>query len=167
VHSAWLESLVGPITVVTDGVVLHRVRWGKEPADAQGPVSEEAETGGGPAVAAAAELAQYFAGRRTGFDLSPDWERIDETAAQVLRTLVRVAPYGKTVSYGELTTAAGLPITESRAVGTYLNGNPWPIVVPCHRVVMTDGSLGGFGSGRWRKEALLRLEGVLPEPLFG
>ena len=155
--TACLDSPVGPITVVADGHALHRVRFGREDGE---------HVPGGLAERAAAELVEYFAGGRTEFDLTPDWQRLDETAAHVLRTLVRIAPYGQTVSYGELTTAAGLPITESRAVGTYLNGNPWPVVVPCHRVVMTDGSLGGFGSGRWRKEELLRLEGVLPATLF-
>lgn len=158
-HSAWLDTVVGPVTVVADDGVLHRVRFGREDGE-PGPPD-------GVAAVAARQLAEYFAGDRTEFDVTPAWERIDETAALVLRTLVRVAPYGHTVSYGELTTAAGLPITGSRAVGTYLNGNPWPVVVPCHRVVMTDGSLGGFGSGRWRKEELLRLEGVLPATLFG
>lgn len=155
---AWLDSPVGPVTVVADGDVLHRVRFGREEGEPAPPDAIAAR--------AAAELVEYFAGERTEFDLTPDWALLDETAAHVLRTLVRIAPYGHTVSYGELTTAAGLPITESRAVGTYLNANPWPLVVPCHRVVMTDGSLGGFGSGRWRKEELLRLEGVLPATLF-
>jgi methylated-DNA-[protein]-cysteine S-methyltransferase len=160
-YNASLNSPVGPITVVTDGSVLHRVRFGgAKDVDGDPAVPDSL------AAMAAAELVEYFAGERTGFDLTPDWERIDEAAAHVLRTLVRIAPYGRTTSYGDLTTAAGLPITESRAVGTYLNGNPWPIVVPCHRVVMTDGSLGGFGSGRWRKEELLRLEGILPATLF-
>lgn len=158
-HTAWLDSPVGPVTVVADGEVLHRVWFGREDGESSPP--------GGLAARAAAELAEYFAGERTEFDLILDWGRLDETAAHVLRTLVRIAPFGHTVSYGELTTAAGLAISESRAVGTYLNGNPWPLVVPCHRVVMTDGSLGGFGSGRWRKEELLRLEGVLPATLFG
>ncbi|HET8641458.1 MAG TPA: methylated-DNA--[protein]-cysteine S-methyltransferase [Pseudonocardiaceae bacterium] len=158
-HTAWLDSPVGPVTVVADGDVLHRVRFGREDGEPSPP--------GGLAARAATELVEYFAGERTEFDLIPDWGRLDETAAHVLRTLVRIAPFGHTVSYGELTTAAGLAISESRAVGTYLNGNPWPLVVPCHRVVMTDGSLGGFGSGRWRKEELLRLEGVLPATLFG
>ena len=159
-HSAWLDSPVGPVTVVMAGGLLYRVRFGR--ADTGGPDEAEADV----VAAARRQLVEYFAGDRTEFDLLPDWERVAEPAAHVLRTLVRVAPYGHTVSYGELTTAAGLPVSESRAVGTYLNGNPWPLVVPCHRVVMTDGSLGGFGSGVWRKEALLRLEGVLQETLF-
>lgn len=160
-HNATLDSPVGPITVVADGETLRRVRFGRPKADDGEPAPS-----GSTAATAAAELTEYFAGRRTDFDVTPEWSRLDETAAHVLRTLCGIAPHGHTVSYGELTTAAGLPVTESRAVGTYLNANPWPLVVPCHRVVMTDGSLGGFGSGRWRKEALLRLEGVLPATLF-
>jgi methylated-DNA-[protein]-cysteine S-methyltransferase len=166
VYTATLDSPVGPFTVVADDVVLHRVRLGGE-AGKPAPAGEPgAAPDGSLAARAAAELTEYFAGDRHEFDLTPDWQSLDRTAALVLRTLVRIAPYGHTVSYGDLAAAAGLPITESRAVGTFLNGNPWPVVVPCHRVVMTDGSLGGFGSGRWRKEELLRLEGVLPATLF-
>jgi methylated-DNA-[protein]-cysteine S-methyltransferase len=157
-HSAWLDSPVGTITVVAGDAFVHRVRFDREDGTPAPP--------GSLAAMAAAELTEYFAGGRHEFGLTPDWQRLDAVAARVLQTLVRIAPYGRTVSYGELTTAAGLSISESRAVGVVLNGNPWPVVVPCHRVVMTDGSLGGFGSGRWRKEELLRLEGVLPSTLF-
>ena len=170
-HTAWLDSPVGPLTVVAGDGLLVRVRFGRKAAEgvepSEPPAPSEPDGAGDAAARAIAELAEYFAGERTEFDLEPDWRRVDETAATVLRTLVRIAPYGHTVSYGELTTASGLPAAESRAVGNYLNRNPWPVVVPCHRVVMTDGSLGGFGGGRWRKEGLLRLEGVLPAPLFG
>src|SRR5215468_8077361 len=97
-----------------------------------------------------------------------DWPRLDEQPAHVLATLVKAARFGCTVSYGELAVAAGLrdPVA-SRVVGQVLNANPWPVLVPCHRVIMADGSLGGFGGGVWRKERLLRLEGALPATLFG
>lgn len=160
-HAAWLDSPVGTITVLAGETLVRSVRFGRDDSTLSTPAPA-----GSLAARAAAELTEYFAGARHEFDLTPDWQRLDPIAASVLRTLVRIAPYGKTVSYGDLTTAAGLPITDSRAVGVVLNGNPWPVVVPCHRVVMTDGSLGGFGSGRWRKEELLRLEGVLPATLF-
>jgi len=127
---------------------------------------------GSLAARAAAELAEYFAGRRSSFDVLPDWSRLSAEPARVLATLVRIAPYGRTVSYGELAAASGLHDdpklgqVASRMVGQVLNANPWPVLVPCHRVVMSDGSLGGFGGGLWRKEALLRLEGVLPATLW-
>ena len=69
-------------------------------------------------------------------------------------------PYGATTTYGELARRAGNP-RAARAVGTFMNRNPIPIVLPCHRVVGSDGRLVGYGGGIDRKEALLRLEGVI------
>lgn len=159
--TAVVDSPVGPLAVEADGEVLWRVRFGA--ADA---VPDAAP--GSLAERAAAELAEYFAGSRTVFDVQPDWSRLAGEPARVLATLVRIAPFGNTVSYGELAAAADLrDAVASRVVGQVLNANPWPVVVPCHRVVMADGSLGGFGGGVWRKEALLRLEGVLPATLWG
>jgi methylated-DNA-[protein]-cysteine S-methyltransferase len=158
---AVVDSAVGPIAVECDGAQLLRVRFAADAAVAN------AEPGS-LAARLAAELAEYFAGERTEFTVEPDWTLVDETSARVLAELVRRAPFGRTVSYGELAVAAEItdPIG-ARVVGQVLNANPWPVLVPCHRVVMADGSLGGFGSGVWRKEALLRHEGVLPATLFG
>ena len=160
VQTAVLDSAVGPLSVEADDAAVLRVRFGAVDAVADA-------VPGSLAARAAAELAEYFAGSRAVFEVRPDWPRIDEESAHVLSTLVRVAPFGRTVSYGELAAAAGLhdPVA-SRVVGQVLNANPWPVLVPCHRVVMADGSLGGFGGGVWRKEALLRLEGVLPATLW-
>ncbi|MGH3994836.1 MAG: methylated-DNA--[protein]-cysteine S-methyltransferase, partial [Pseudonocardiaceae bacterium] len=160
VQVAVVASAVGPLAVEAGEDTVRRVRFGAErtvPDAAAGSLASRA----------AAELGEYFAGARTAFDVRPDWSLLDETAARVLATLVEIAPFGRTVSYGELAAAAGLqdPVA-SRAVGQVLNANPWPVLVPCHRVVMADGSLGGFGGGVWRKEALLRLEGVLPATLW-
>jgi methylated-DNA-[protein]-cysteine S-methyltransferase len=157
---AVVDSAVGPLSVEADGNAVRRIRFG-----AVGAVPDAVP--GSLAARAAAELAEYFAGARTVFEVRPDWSRLDEEPAHVLATLVRVAPFGHTVSYGELAAAAGLrDSVASRIVGQVLNANPWPVLVPCHRVVMSDGSLGGFGGGVWRKEALLRLEGVLPATLW-
>lgn len=158
--TAVVDSPVGPLSVEADEDTVRRVRFG-----AENTVPDAVP--GSLAARTAAELAEYFAGARTAFDVRPDWSRVDELAEQVLATLVRVAPFGRTVSYGELATAAGLQeAVSSRVVGQVLNANPWPVIVPCHRVVMSDGSLGGFGGGVWRKEALLRLEDVLPDTLW-
>jgi methylated-DNA-[protein]-cysteine S-methyltransferase len=108
-----------------------------------------------PFAEAVRQLDEYFAGRRREFDLplaldgSP-FER------QVWSELQRI-PYGATVSYGELARAIGQP-EEFRAVGTAVGRTPAPIVVPCHRVVGSDGSLTGYGGGLDRKRALLDLE---------
>lgn len=162
-QGAELESPVGPITVLADGDVVHRVRF-RRLADRDPAVQPAAPDS--LASRLAGQLTGYFAGTRTVLDAEPDWSRLDDTAAGVLRTLVRIASFGRTVSYGELADASGLTSGAARAVGTVLNGNPWPVLVPCHRVIMSDGSLGGFGAGRWRKEALLKLEGSLPETLW-
>jgi methylated-DNA-[protein]-cysteine S-methyltransferase len=77
----------------------------------------------------------------------------------VLDQLARV-PYGQTATYGELASRVGHP-RAARAVGTVMNRNPVPIVLPCHRVVGASGSLVGYGGGLERKEQLLRLEGAL------
>jgi methylated-DNA-[protein]-cysteine S-methyltransferase len=162
--TAVVDSPVGPLTVMADESVVLGVRF----ASARGSAAAAALVPGSVADRAAVQLAQYFAGARTEFDVPLDWARLDPGASQVLTTLLRIAPYGHTVSYGELAAAAGVDeLVPARAVGQILNANPWPVVVPCHRVVMADGSLGGFGGGGWRKEILLRLEGALPATLFG
>lgn len=160
-QTAVLDSPVGPLAVEVDGQLVRRVRFGAVDAVPNAPA-------GSLAARAAVELAEYFDGLRQAFDVLLDWSRLAEEPARVLATLGRIAPFGHTVSYGELAAAAGLrDVVASRIVGQVLNANPWPVVVPCHRVVMADGSLGGFGGGVWRKEALLRLEGVLPATLWG
>jgi methylated-DNA-[protein]-cysteine S-methyltransferase len=77
----------------------------------------------------------------------------------VMNELARV-PYGSVTTYGALAAKAGRPAA-ARAVGTIMNRNPVPIVLPCHRVVGASGSLVGYGGGLERKEQLLRLEGVI------
>lgn len=105
----------------------------------------------------AAQLAEYFAGRRRTFDLELAADGTDFQRA-VWRELRRI-PYGTTISYAELARRVGKP-KAVRAVGAANGHNPIPIVVPCHRVIGADGSLTGFGGGLASKRALLRLEGL-------
>jgi methylated-DNA-[protein]-cysteine S-methyltransferase len=105
------------------------------------------------------ELDEYFEGRRREFDLTLDLRGTNAFAARVLDELARV-PYGRTATYGELAARAGRP-SAARAVGTVMNRNPIPIVLPCHRIVGANGSLVGYGGGLDRKEQLLRLEGAI------
>jgi methylated-DNA-[protein]-cysteine S-methyltransferase len=105
------------------------------------------------------QLEEYFGGRRRRFDLSLDLELLAEFNRRVLGELARV-PYGEVVTYGELAARAARP-RAARAVGTVMNRNPLPIVLPCHRVIGANGKLVGYGGGLERKEALLRLEGAL------
>ena len=108
--------------------------------------------------AAKRELDEYFDGRREAFDLSLDLTGAAEFTRDVLRELARV-PFGEVTTYGHLAARVGRP-RAARAVGTVMNRNPIPIVLPCHRVVGSTGSLVGYAGGLDRKEQLLRLEGA-------
>jgi methylated-DNA-[protein]-cysteine S-methyltransferase len=108
------------------------------------------------------QLAEYFAGDRTDFDikLAP---RGTPFQLDVWRTLQRI-PYGETRSYADIARSIGRP-TATRAVGAANGANPIPIIIPCHRVIGSNGSLTGFGGGIGVKRRLLDLEsglGFLP-----
>jgi len=105
------------------------------------------------------ELDEYLEGRRRDFDIGLDLRRQPDFYVRVLSELARVG-YGETTTYGALAARAGNP-RAARAVGTVMNRNPVPIVLPCHRVVGANGSLTGYGGGLHRKELLLRLEGAI------
>ncbi|MGW1156636.1 methylated-DNA--[protein]-cysteine S-methyltransferase [Streptomyces sp. NPDC002519] len=111
------------------------------------------------------QLTAYFAGGLRDFALPLDWSLITGFNRQVLRALASGVPYGAVVGYGDLARRVGQP-GAAQAVGTAMGANPLPVVVPCHRVVESDGGIGGFGGGLETKRKLLALEGVLPVPLF-
>lgn len=104
-------------------------------------------------------LCRYARGQPVAF---PD--ALDLSAATPFQRAVwqatRQIPYGQTRSYGWLAAKAGRP-RAARAVGQAVAANPWPLIVPCHRVVSSDGRLGGYGGGLDMKERLLRLEGAI------
>ena len=106
----------------------------------------------------AKEFAHYFEGKRVKFSAKLDLSGLSPFAQTVLRALAKV-PYGKTITYGELARRAGSP-KAARAVGSILASNPLPIVIPCHRVIAGEGSLGGFRApgGLKLKRKLLRME---------
>lgn len=110
------------------------------------------------------ELEEYFEGRRQQFDLNLDRRLSSGFRADVLRALEQVA-FGETVSYLRLAELVGSP-KASRAVGSAMATNPLPIVVPCHRVLRTGGSLGGYAGGLEAKRWLLAHEGVTIPTLF-
>ena len=103
------------------------------------------------------QLDQYFAGKRTSFDVALDLVGT-EFQVQAWRALCRI-PFGKTISYGQQASNIKKP-KAFRAVGSANGKNPIPIIVPCHRVVSSDGSLGGYSLGLKMKKQLLALEGV-------
>jgi methylated-DNA-[protein]-cysteine S-methyltransferase len=104
------------------------------------------------------QLAEYFAGARTSFEL-PTLATGDVFQRRVWK-LIDEIPYGQTSTYGELARELGDPLL-ARRVGNAVGHNPLSIVVPCHRVVGKDGKLTGYAGGLQRKQFLLELEGVL------
>ena len=103
------------------------------------------------------QLEQYFAGKRTSFDVALDLVGT-EFQVKAWRALCRI-PFGKTITYGQQASNIKKP-KAFRAVGSANGKNPIPIIVPCHRVVASDGSLGGYSLGLRMKKQLLALEGV-------
>ena len=105
------------------------------------------------------ELDEYFEGRREEFETPIDWSYLAGFTREVLRATARIG-FGEVSTYAGVAEAAGSP-RAVRAAGNALGANPMPVVVPCHRVLRTGGSLGGYTGGLERKEFLLRLEGKL------
>jgi methylated-DNA-[protein]-cysteine S-methyltransferase len=105
------------------------------------------------------ELDEYFAGARSRFDVPVDWALVGDFGRRVLAATAAI-PFGEVRTYAEVAAQAGNP-RAPRAAGNALGANPIPIVVPCHRVLRTGGGLGGYTGGLERKEALLRIEGVV------
>ncbi len=158
-----VDSPVGPLLVAATARGLLRISFDPEP---EGQLERIAQVAG-PRVLRAPrqvdgvrrELDEYFEGRRHAFDLPIDLRGVTPFGELVLMELARI-PFGETATYGALASRAGNP-KAARAVGTIMNRNPVPIVLPCHRVIGADGSLVGYGGGLERKVALLTLEGVL------
>ena len=159
-----VDSPVGALFVAVSDHGLAAIVYDADPDDQL----ERLARLGGPRVLRSAksvdgarrELDEYFSGRRHGFDLTLDFRGLPRFTVSVLRTLARV-PYGETTTYGALAAGAGHP-RAARAVGTVMNRNRIPIVLPCHRVVGAKGDLVGYAGGLDRKAKLLELEGALP-----
>jgi methylated-DNA-[protein]-cysteine S-methyltransferase len=157
-----VDSPLGPLLVAASERGLCRISF---EAEAEAELDELARRHGTrvlrapkPVAPAVRELTEYFESGRRAFDLAVDLEWLPAFQQLVLRELGAV-PYGETATYGTLAARIGRP-RAARAVGGALNRNPVPIVVPCHRVVGTSGSLVGYAGGLERKRALLELEGV-------
>ena len=105
------------------------------------------------------KIKRYFSGEKVSFKCVLDWSFLSPFQKKVFKASMKI-PYGAVESYGSLAKKAGCP-RGSRAVGGALARNPFPLVVPCHRVIRKDGSLGGFsaGGGLELKKKLLKLEG--------
>ena len=150
----YLDTSIGKLFIAGDEEAVRHIGF-PEKGQAQRPEAEWRESARGPVGEAVRQLQEYFAGKRTEFDL-PLAPQGTEFQLRVWRKL-REIPYGETISYGELAKRVGNP-KASRAVGAANGTNPIPIVVPCHRVIGANGKLTGFGGGLPVKEALLALE---------
>ena len=151
-----LETPIGTMRVVGDARGIERVDLPRSAACEPDPSWQPAPTSPPAALRdAERQLAEYFEGARRDFDLPLSAEGTP-FQRQVWDELRRI-PYGETISYGELARRIGKP-TASRAVGAANGRNPIAIVVPCHRVIGTDGTLIGYGGGLPVKQALLALE---------
>ena len=157
-----IDSPIGPLMLAADDAGLRHIEF----RDNRHPANRADWHGGDSEIlqASEAQLAEYFAGTRTSFDL-PLAPQGTAFQLQVWHELARI-PFGATISYAQLAQRIGKP-EAVRAVGAANGRNPLPIVLPCHRVIGADGALGGFGGGMPTKQFLLRLEGALPEPQRG
>lgn len=156
-----IDSPIGALLLAATSRGLVRVAFDSEDHDAV--LAELAEKISPRVLEADAQLApiaaqveEYFAGQRRDFDIPLDRRLSSGFRREVQRQLSEI-PYGTTQSYSEVAAAVGQP-TAVRAVGTACAQNPIPLVVPCHRVLRSDGSLGGYRGGLPAKQQLLELE---------
>lgn len=148
-----IDSPIGPLTLmVRDGHLVHLGMEDQTHAVPPPPGSRQDDTAFADVID---QLAEYFAGRRTGFDVPLNLEGTD--FQRRVWTELCAIPYGETISYAELARRVGNP-KAYRAVGLANGRNPVAVIVPCHRVIASDGSLGGYGGGLQRKVQLLELE---------
>jgi len=155
---AVIDSMLGPLTIVAeDGQIrcLYMDLQRHRPDDRELGEPDQGGRDVEPFKAAADQLDAYFAGERTTFDL-PLAARGSDFQQRVWAALLGI-PYGATESYGDLAQRIGLP-GAARAVGLANGKNPIGIVIPCHRVVGSNGSLTGYGGGLDRKRQLVDLE---------
>ncbi len=156
-----LDTPIGKLLLAATDQGLVRVAFDRENHDA---VLEQLADKISPRIlhsaarleAAVRQLDEYFAGHRREFELPLDWRLAKGFRREVLSHLPQIA-YGQTESYAQVAAAAGNP-KAVRAVGTACGTNPLPVVVPCHRVVRSDGSFGGYLGGTEAKQILLTLE---------
>lgn len=162
-----VDSPLGPLWVAVGPKGVVGIHYGAEPSAAElarlvrayGPGILPDERRADPV---ARQLDQYFRGRRQAFDVAVDLSPLSPFQRRILAATVRV-PYGSVSTYARVAARAGSE-KASRAAGQALGANPIPIVVPCHRVLATDGTLGGYSGGLEAKRRLLALErGEVPQ----
>ncbi len=150
-----IESPVGKLKLVANANALVGVLWEWESTSRIGLNAQNGNGRHPVLMAAEQQLSEYFAGKRTRFELP--LEPHGTEFQKIVWGSLRKIPFGKTRSYMEVATAIGSP-RASRAVGAATGKNPLSIVIPCHRVIGTNGALTGFGGGVETKAKLLALE---------
>jgi len=147
-----MASPIGRLELVEEGGALVAIHF-----DARADGSPRHERGGSAVLTRAhQQLCEYFAGSRREFDLPlrPAGTEFQRRVWDVLATV----PWGTTTTYGAIAARLGLPPGASRAVGAANGANPLPVVLPCHRVLRSDGTQGGYVGGPAAKTTLLNLE---------
>ena len=162
-----LDSPLGPLWVAITAKGVATIHYGAEPPDSElrrlvrvygpGVVPDHRRSS-----VLARELDQYFRGKRRTFDIPVDLAGLTPFQTRVLAQTAKI-PFGDLLTYRTIATRIG-NTKASRAVGGAVGANPIPIIVPCHRVVATDGSLGGYAGGLEAKRTLLAIErpGAIP-----
>lgn len=155
------ETPIGGLHVAVDGdgVLVEILLPNRRPATVSAAASTSAASGTLRAVER--QLREYFEGKRRTFDV-PMRAEGSRFERDVWERLSRI-PFGTTTSYGAIASAMGL-LNGARAVGRANGANPIPIIVPCHRVIGSDGRLTGYGGGLPLKRVLLEMEGALEPP---
>jgi len=150
-----MDSPIGQLLLTANGAGLTGIFFQAGPHSK--PPEKDWISDAKPFTEVMAQLDAYFAGELKDFNLplAPAGTKFQMTVWEALQSI----PYGETISYGELADRIGNP-KAVRAVGGANGKNPIPVIVPCHRVIGSDGSLTGFGGGLSIKEALLTLEGA-------
>lgn len=159
-----VDSPVGPLLIATTDHGVCEIAFGANENEAQflrrlrgrgfRPMHDQDAIRG-----VAAQLSEYFQGKRNRFEVPLDVSGITPFTKSVLRATAEV-PFGHLTSYRGIAERIGQP-SATRAVGNALGRNPIPVIIPCHRIVRSDSSLGGYAGGIEIKERLLALEGVL------
>ena len=161
-HFALLDSRLGTIILVARGERLASLDISREDGAVMKEKLREQYPGATESLKPFTKLErlldQFLRGKRVDFDVPFDLGDLGDFSRRVLLE-VKAIPYGTVTSYGSIGRRVGYP-SAARAVGQAVGRNPIPIVIPCHRVVRSDGRLGGFGMGLNLKEQLLSLEGI-------
>ncbi|MFZ5819982.1 MAG: methylated-DNA--[protein]-cysteine S-methyltransferase [Chloroflexota bacterium] len=158
-------SPLGDLWVAVSDLGLAAIEWSRDEADFDAYLTKRfkrpVQPGREQASPALRQLDEYLRGAREAFSLPIDWAVLRPFQRQVLQ-IVYAIPYGETRAYGEIAHEIGKP-RAARAVGRANATNPMPLVIPCHRVIGSDGKLHGYGGGEGlpTKEWLLKMEGAV------